>query len=85
MVVVKLGEAGRHLARPGSRGGDDDEVVTRLHIVVASQALIGDDACNIIRVSRDREVAVDADPEALETAFDGFRFAIVVGSLGDDD
>ena len=73
VLVVELGEAGRHLAAAGARRGDDDERVCGRDIIVAAKALVAHDVGNIGGVARDGIVAVVADAECVEALDESVR------------
>ena len=83
MLVVELGEADGHLpaARPG--GGDDDQRLGGLDVLVPAVAVVRDDELQVRGVSGDGVVAVDAEAQVLGLPLEGVggRLPVV---LGDD-
>ena len=73
VLVVELGEAGRHLAAAGARRGDDDERVRRLDVLVAAKAFVAHDMGDVGRVARDGIVTVVANAQRVEPLDEGVR------------
>ncbi len=78
VLMVQLGQAGRHLAASRSRRGDDDEWTRSLDIVISPEAFVADDIGDIGRIPGDRIVAVDPHAKALEFLLVGNRRRLVV-------
>ncbi len=70
VLVVELGEAGRHLARPGAGGGDDDQRAAGLDEFIAAKALVADHMGDVGGVIGDGVVAVDPDAALLQRFFE---------------
>ena len=82
--MIKLAEAGRHLARAGAGRGDDNERAGGLDVLVASVALVGNDERNIARIACDGVVHIDRHAERGQTLFEGVRSRLT-GVLRDHD
>ena len=84
VVVIELGEAGRHLAAARSGGGDDDELAGGFDVFVLPVALVADDVLHVGGIAFDREVLEDAQAEVGEAHDEGVRGGLS-GVVRDDD
>ena len=66
VLLVELGEAGGHLARPRAGCRDDHDGALGLDVLVLAVALVADDAVDVVRVALDGIVQVAADAERVE-------------------
>ena len=83
VVVIKLGQTGRHLAASGSGCGDDHQRSGGLNIVVAAVAVLADDQRDVGRVALDGVVDVDGDVLLLQLRLE-LICAVLAGVMGDD-
>ena len=81
MFIVELAETDCHLAAAGTGGGDDDERTRGLHIIVASEALLGVNEVDIGWIAVDYIVVIGGDAHALKLLTESFgaALAVVVG------
>ena len=66
VLVIELGEAGRHLAASGTRRRHNDERSCGLDIIIAAVSLFADNQRDVGGIAGDRIVAVDLQAQGLE-------------------
>ena len=84
VLVIELGEAGRHLAASRAGRGDDDELARRFNIIVAAVALVADDQAQVGGIVWDGIVPVDPQAQRGHALFEHGGGGLV-GVLRDDD
>ena len=84
VLMVELAEAGRHLARAGAGGGDDNERAGGFDVFVAAVALVRYDERHVARITRDGVVHINRHAERSQTLFEGVRSRLT-GVLRDND
>ena len=84
VVVIELGEAGRHLSASGAGRGYNDERALGFDIFILAEALFADDVRDIIRIALDGIVDKDAHAEIFEPVFERKRGGLTL-ILRDND
>ncbi len=84
IVVVQLGQTGRHFAAAGAGCRDDDEGAFRLDVLVFAVPIGGEDRAQIRRVTGDRVVLEHADTQLAEPLDERVRGGLS-GVMRDDD
>ncbi len=82
--MVELGEAGRELAGTRARRGDDDQRAGGFDVVIFAVALVADDERDIVRVTFDDVVEVDADAVFFKMVLEE-QGAVLAFKMRDDD
>ena len=84
VVVIELGEAGRHLSASGAGRGYNNERALGLDIFILAEALFADDVRDIIRIALDGIVDKDAHAEIFKPVLECKRGGLTL-ILRDND
>lgn len=78
VLMIELGQTGRHFSASRSGSSDDDERTGGFYVLVLAEPLFADHMADVERVALDRIMQVDLHAEAFKTLSEGIGGALTV-------